>query len=93
MLYSFSTRVYIFLTGNVTLSFTFSCKMLLVAEETAFQRRKRKLPSCKPKIVCAHSKFKRSSVTFKRSWICILKSKNIHCVERAVKVALQIFSM
>lgn len=52
MLYSFLTCVYTFLAGSITLSVIFSQKVLLVAEELACQRRKRKL-SCKQKVVCA----------------------------------------
>lgn len=54
MLYSFLTCVYTFLAANITLSFIFSHKVFLVAEELAFQRRKRKL-SCKQTIVCAQN--------------------------------------
>lgn len=55
MLYSFLTCVYTFLAGNITLSVIFSQKVLLVAEELACQRRKRKLSCCKQKVVCAQN--------------------------------------
>lgn len=68
-------------------------KMLFVAEELAFREEK-------PRAFCVQNNisflFKRpnvlfQSMTFKRSCIGTLKSKNIPCIERAVTVALNIF--